>query len=101
MLMKKFSIEQRNNLKIGNTLSAELPSTSHELRCFISVGAYVKSNIGSGGSKISKILNRCQNVLFCMRKYEINKKYIENEWDISEEILINSIYKGEISSIDL
>ncbi|QAA31085.1 hypothetical protein [Clostridium manihotivorum] len=97
--MKELSIKQRNNLKVGNSLGTEIHASADELRCFIVIGAY-KILENHGAIAVSKILNSNENILYFIRKYEVNKEYIENNWDVHETDLINSIRKKDISSLE-
>ncbi|MDN5205229.1 hypothetical protein QQ008_27850 [Fulvivirgaceae bacterium BMA10] len=59
------------------------------------------SDGGIAGSRVSKVLNSNKEGLrFSFRKYEIDKSYIENDWDIAPEDLANSILKTDIESIE-
>lgn len=81
-------------------MATEVKSTSKELRCFIVIGAYKDDDIW--GSKVSKFLSNKskKDMKFWLRKYEVPKEYIENDWDISEDVLSNSIYIREIENLE-
>ncbi len=94
--MKKLNVYQKNNLLTGNDLAMEIPSISNTRRAFIKIGAY-DPNTGY----VSKILNRDKSgLLFDLRRYEIDNCYIENDWDVSEEELVNSIHVKDIKGIE-
>lgn len=100
--MTNFSLKQKNNLVTGNILAVEIPASSDELRCFITIGAY-KLNERGTALKVSKLLN-CNDkneIQFWLRKYEVKKEYINNEDDISCDQLINSIYIKNIENVEL
>ncbi|WP_346755251.1 hypothetical protein [Splendidivirga corallicola] len=100
--MKRLSVKQVNNLITGTSLSIELPSSSENLRAFLTIYSYMRSSDGGiAGSRVSKVLNSNKEGLrFSFRKYEIDKSYIENDWDIAPEDLANSILKTDIESIE-
>ncbi len=97
--MDTLSIFQRNNLIIGNELAVEVQSSSPEIRAFVVIGAYIQTV--KGAVKPSKFLNAEQsNLRFWMRKYEINASDLENDLDITDHDLINSIYLEDIQTIE-
>ena len=99
--MQKLSLKQSNNLIIGTALAAEISSTSENLRAFISIGTYCYNENGRAAA-VSKFLNGKdkKSIRFILRKYEIPKEYIENDWDVCDEELINSVFINTIKSID-
>ena len=96
--MQKIDIKQYNNLITGNCLSIEIPSTSDDRRAFISIGSYRYDENGRT-TKVSKFLSDKDNVntLFWLRKHEVNKEYIENDWDVCQDELINAVYIKDIN----
>ncbi|NLM58358.1 MAG: hypothetical protein GX194_04410 [Clostridium sp.] len=86
---------------VGNSLAAEILPTSGDLRCFVVIGAYM---INENGSKtaVSKYLNakNKENCLFWLRKYEVRKEYIENDWDVTQDELVNEEFITDIKSIE-
>lgn len=99
--MHKLSIKQINNLITGNALAIEIPSSSEDMRAFVVIRAY-KDNGHIYGSRVSKFLNSKdkKDTLYVLRKYEIKKEVFENDWDVSEDELINSVTIKNISSIE-
>jgi len=97
--MKKLSLKQCNNLISGNVLATEILSTSNDRRAFVDLGAY---HIDTDGrtTGVSKSIQIDDNTRFFLRKYEIEKKYIENDWCVSEEELINFVHIKNIKSIE-
>jgi hypothetical protein len=94
--MGRFNLKQRNTLLVGTRLAMEIPSTSESRRAFIVVGAYRK-----GSGNLSKFLNNDKgDIRFYFRKYEIEKIYIERDWDVSDDELVNSIHVKNIENID-
>ena len=89
--MNKFSTKQLNNLIIGNTLSCELATSHEKMRSFLTVSA-VSSN---------RFINSTdpETMMFWLRKYDVPEEYIENDWDVSEDELFNSIHIKEIVGI--
>ena len=97
--MKNLDTFQKNCIVTGTGLAAEIPSTSSELRAFVEIGSYTKTL--RGAAKPSKFLNvDDSNLRFWIRKYEARKKDIENDLDITQDELINSIYVNDIQSIE-
>lgn len=95
--MSRLNVKQINNLLIGNSLAMEIAATSMERRAFVTIGAYDANQ----GLYISKFLNNNKrNLLFYLRKYEIDKRYIENGWDVSADELVNSLHIVDIKSIE-
>jgi len=99
--MQKLDTRQINNLITGNALAIELLSASDNLRAFLVIGAYIRTD-HLGETQVSKYLNGedKSRMLFWLRKYEIEKEYIENDWDVSDDELINSIHIKDIKDID-
>ena len=84
--MKEFNLQQTNNLMIGNALAAELKPSGETLRCFIVVGELKK--------KEKTYLNKLtpEESIFYLMKYEVDKTYIDNDWDVTSDEIVNSIY---------
>ncbi len=99
--MGKLNTKQVNNLMIGNSLAAEILPTSSDLRCFIVIGAYMINKNGSE-TAVSKYLNanNKENYLFWLRKYEVRKEYIENDWDVTQDELVNEVFITDIKSLE-
>ncbi|NEN87035.1 hypothetical protein [Paenibacillus elgii] len=90
--MQKFNTKQRNQLISGNALAIEIPAISEERRAFIVVKAVsTKSMLNTSDASIMK---------FWLRRYEIPKTYIENDWDVSDEELVDSVHLKDILGID-
>jgi hypothetical protein len=97
--MSRFSTFQNNNLFTGVELAAELPSTSPERRAFVVVGAYIQTS--RGATSPSTVLNVDKpDLRFWLRKYEVNKSYLENDWDIVDHDLVDSIYLNNIQTLE-
>ena len=97
---KKLGIKQINNLRAGNTLSVELDNQTPNIRTFISLGAYQISQ-GLGGSSLSsRYLNASwDDVVFWLRKYDINDFYIKNNIYITDKELENSEHIKSIPTL--
>jgi soluble P-type ATPase len=97
----KLNIKQLNTLLTGGALATEIPSTSDELRAFVDIKAY---NIDEDGriERPSKYINAKDQhkYKFRFRKYEVKAEYIENDWDVHEEDLINAVFMVDIASIE-
>ena len=94
-MAKKLDIRQLNNLLTGTGLAAEIPASSENLRAFVVIAAYK-----SGGGRPSKFLNAADqdDLLFSLRKYEVEKQYID-DWDV-DHYMHNAIRKTGIASIE-
>lgn len=90
-----FSQYQINCLITGTQLSAEIPSSSPELRHFVTIWGYKSHGMNDKYLKSEKI----ENMLFRIRDYEIENYLIENHFDIHECELINSFFMSDIVSI--
>ena len=97
--MNKLTIKQINNLVTGNTLAVETISSSPDMRAFVVIAAYRLDEKGMG-YRVSKFLNNNDNIFFWLRKYELKNEYIDNDWDVSEEELVNSFFVNNINSIE-
>ena len=89
--MQRFSIEQLNNLITGNTLSCEILTSQENIRSFLTVSAVTSHRYINTADPSSMV--------FWLRKYEVPAEYIENDWDVSDDELINSIHIKEIVGI--
>lgn len=90
-----FSQFQINCLITGVQLSAELPSSSPELRHFVTIWGYKSQG------RNDKYLNseKAENMLFSIRDYEVENYLIENDFDVHECELINSFFMSDIAGI--
>lgn len=85
--------KQLNNLFIGTELACELIATESYYRAFLVTQAINPSKF-LNSKEISKIK-------FWLRKYEVRKEYLINNWDVSNDELINSIHLKDIVGIEL
>ncbi|TYA11221.1 hypothetical protein FRY98_18805 [Paenibacillus faecis] len=90
--MLKFDTKQINNLIAGNTLALEIPSSSEERRAFVVVSAV------EGGGKLNT--SDTSKMKYWLRKYEVSNEYLENDWDVSDDELINSIHIIDILGLE-
>ncbi len=90
-----FSQFQINCLITGVQLSAELPSSSPELRHFVTIWGY------KAHGRNDKYLHseKAENMLFSIRDYEVENYLIENNFDVHENELINSFFMSDIAGI--
>ncbi|MFP4978645.1 hypothetical protein ACE6ED_24780 [Paenibacillus sp. CN-4] len=74
------------------TLALEISSSSVEKRAFVVVSA-----VERGGE-----LNTADpsNMKYWLRKYEIPIEYLENDWDVSDDELMNSIHIEDILGLE-
>ncbi|WP_426451949.1 hypothetical protein ACP26L_07685 [Paenibacillus sp. S-38] len=89
--MQVFDTRQINNLLSGVGLACELEATSGMNRAFVKVKAIDKQ----------KYLNKIEPDLarFYLRKYEVPTSYLENEWDVTDDELIESVHEINIIGI--
>lgn len=101
-MSQNLSIQQRNNLCIGNSLAAEILASSGDRRGFVVIGAYLPSDHGSGGMRPPKALNLPEHskLRFWLRSYEVERRYLDNDWDIAEEDLLHSVLRRGIASFE-
>lgn len=87
----KLDTVQINNLIQGNGLAAEIPATACHRRAFIIVKAV----------RATRFINTVdlEGMTFWIRKYEIDKTYIDNDWDVCDEELFNSVHFKEIVGV--
>lgn len=85
----RLSTKQINELITGVQLALELKPTRLGQRHFISVAAYDNSEL-----RPDKIINdeKKNNLLFWIRDYEVPIEYIENDWEIPNEVYDASFY---------
>lgn len=79
-------IQQRNNLRTGVRLAAELTSTKVNHRKFITVKGYSYNKAGRR-SGLKNVLNgiSLDEAFFEVRCYEISNDYYVNRWDVTED----------------
>lgn len=90
--MQKFTLIQRNNLVTGMTLVAELASVYEDHRAFVTLWA-------SKGA--SRFLNTVQpeKIVFCLRRYDVKCAYIDNDWDVTDDELTDSVHLVDIKGL--
>lgn len=83
---QRLTLQQLNNLRIGNSLAAEIPATLPGHRAFVVIGAYVPLEDPSWGRAPSKALNSHDqaNLRFWLRRYEVDQQFLEHGWDVAE-----------------
>ncbi|NQX65933.1 hypothetical protein HQN90_07310 [Paenibacillus alba] len=86
-----FDTRQINNLLTGNGLACEVEAGSELNRAFVKVQVINKQ----------KYLNKIEpnSARFYLRKYEVPSKYIDNDWDVSDDELFNSVHEVDIVGI--
>ena len=96
----ELSIKQINELITGVQLSAEISSSSSDLRHFVSVRGYVETQRGI--ELLDKIINedKLKTTVFWIRDYEIPTDYIENDWEIPDDKIMNYIFIKGIVGIE-
>ena len=95
-----FSRKQINELITGVQLSTEISPSSSELRHFVSVRGYVETK--RGFELPDRIINenKIGTTVFWIRDYEVPKDYIENDWEIPDDKIVNYIYIKGIVGIE-
>jgi hypothetical protein len=83
-LLSNFSIQQWNSLIRGTGLAAELPPSSSENYAFIVV------HVVNPTPYINTAKER--DLKFWIRKYEVPTIYVDEDLDVSDDELINSIH---------
>lgn len=97
-----FSLKQKNQLITGVVLVAELEATSADRRKFLSIFGYEYDNSGRQ-IEVDNVIRRDKEntIFFQLRSYEIPKEYKEDNWDITEDILINDKKDRDIKGIEV
>lgn len=97
--MMSLSTFQRNNLLVGTKLAAELSPFLPDRMAFVVVGSYVQTL--RGAARPPKTLNVDQpNLRFWIRKYEIDRSYLESDLDITDYNLVDSMYLNDIQTVE-
>lgn len=101
-MSRHLTIQQRNNLCIGNNLAAEIPASSNDRRAFVVIGAYLPTERAAGGARPPKALNspELEGLRFWLRSYEVERRYLDNDWDVAEEDLHRSVLRRRIASFE-
>ncbi|MDQ0878839.1 hypothetical protein QFZ77_007563 [Paenibacillus sp. V4I3] len=89
--MQVFDTRQINNLLTGIGLACELEATSEMNRAFVKVQVINKQ----------KFLNKIEpnSARFYLRKYEVASKYLDNDWDVTDDELFDSVHEVDIIGI--
>lgn len=97
----KLDTKQKNNLLTGVKLATELKASLTNLRKFITIYGYTYDD-DNKYKTLSKALKPHleEEVYFELRCYEIPIEYYENSWDVTEDDLINEIYKDDIKGVE-
>ena len=95
-------IKQINNLCTGVKLATELKASKFNLRRFLTVHGYRYNDTGKR-IKLGKTLNvsNIENIYFELRCYEICIDYYINNWDVTDDDLVNDIYLDDIKGVKL
>ncbi|WHY17301.1 hypothetical protein QNH28_17520 [Paenibacillus sp. G2S3] len=89
--MQVFDTRQINNLMTGVGLACELEANTEMNRAFVKVQVINEQ----------KYLNKLEpeSARFYLRKYEVLTTYLENEWDVTDDELVESIHEINIIGI--
>ena len=96
------SVRQINNLCTGINLAAELKSEEFNFRKFITIHGYSYDGAGKR-IKLRNVLNNLNiisQIYFELHYYEISIEYYINNWDVTEDDLVNAVYKDDIRGIE-
>ena len=96
----ELSRKQINELITGVLLSAEISSSSPELRHFVSVRGYIETERGK--DVLDNYINesKLETTVFFIMDYEVPKGYIENDWEIPDNMIKNYIFIEGIVGIE-
>ena len=98
--MKHFDLIQKNNLMTGVKLASELKPSKENFRKFITIFAYEYDLKGKCKPMTKMLKSNVENVFFELRIYEIPIEYFKNNWDVSDDDLINDIRIEDIKGMD-
>ena len=96
----ELSRKQINELITGVQLSAEIPSSLPELRHFVSVRGYIETECGIELLDKTISEDKIETTNFWIRDYEVPNEYIENDWVIPDDKILNYIYIKGIVGIE-
>lgn len=96
----ELSRKQINELITGVQLSAEIPSSLPELRHFVSVRGYIETECGIELLDKTISEDKIETTNFWIRDYEVPNEYIENDWEIPDDKILNYIYIKGIVGIE-
>ena len=96
----ELSRKQINELITGVQLSAEIPSSLPELRHFVSVRGYIETKCGIELLDKTISEDKIETTNFWIRDYEVPNEYIENDWVIPDDKILNYIYIKGIVGIE-
>ena len=96
----ELSRKQINELITGVQLSAEISSSSYELRHFVSVRGYVETDRGMKMLDKNISEDKIETTMFFIRDYEVPKEYIENDLEIPDDKIMDNIFIKGIVGIE-
>lgn len=96
--MNALNTKQINELITGVKLAAEIKPSQTNLRRFVTVFGFSYNNDGQYVS-LSNVISDKQGLNFEIRCYEIDIKFYENHWDVSDGDLTNDIIIDNIKGI--
>lgn len=102
-MTQHLTIQQLNNLRIGNSLAADIPAVLPDHRAFVVIGAYVPgSDDPTWGHEPPRALNSPSqaNLRFWLRRYEVAQWQIEQGWDVAESDLHRQTHQRGIASVE-
>lgn len=100
MIELHLETQQINSLCIGTKLATELKCSDEKFRKFLTIQGY-RYNAQGKISKLDKTMNTNirNDIFFELHCYEISDIYYINHWDVTEDDLVNEIYKDDIKGI--
>jgi hypothetical protein len=99
-MTKKLSIEQRNNLLVGNPLAAELPSLYDDTRVWVEVMAYSRHSTPGHWVPVSTFLNADRSEQrYQLKWYETEKEYY-NHWSSADYRIRRAAEVRDVMSVE-
>ncbi len=93
--------KQINDLSTGVKLAAELKSSGVNLRKFLTILGYIRSENGKAVTPDKYLKpDKINRLLFEVRVYELPLEYYTNKWDVTDDDLVNDIYMDDIKGLE-
>lgn len=93
--------KQINDLSTGVKLATELKSSGINLRKFLTILGYIRSENGKAVTPDKYLKpDKINSLLFEVRIYELPLEYYTNNWDVTDDDLVNDIYMDDIKGLE-
>ena len=93
--------KQINDLSTGVKLATELKSSGINLRKFLTILGYIRSENGKAVTPDKYLKpDKINSLLFEVRIYELPLEYYTNNWDVTDDDLVNDIYMDDIKGVE-